>query len=116
MSRNWMRHDAQGCEGLRGDAYAREASRNRRLGVDRARSRVEDVSMSIERCDVVVVGAGVMGSASARSLQWLGDRWQCSRKFELGHHFGGSHGGTRLIRGAVDDWQYTEEVESARRM
>src|SRR5262245_14494188 len=72
--------------------------------------------MSIERCDVVVIGAGVMGSATARALAMAERQVVVLEKFELGHHFGGSHGGTRLIRGAVDDWQYTEEVERARRM
>ena len=57
----------------------------------------------MQTVDVVVVGAGAMGSAVARSLAVAGRAVVVLEQYELGHRLGGSHGGTRLFRLAVDD-------------
>lgn len=53
--------------------------------------------------DVVVIGAGAMGSAAARALAVAGREVLVLEQYELGHDRGGSHGGTRLFRLAIDD-------------
>ncbi|WP_020393020.1 FAD-dependent oxidoreductase [Kribbella catacumbae] len=53
--------------------------------------------------DVVVIGAGAMGSAAARALAAAGREVLVLEQYELGHDRGGSHGGTRLFRLAIDD-------------
>jgi sarcosine oxidase len=53
--------------------------------------------------DVVVIGAGAMGSAAARALAVAGREVLVLEQYELGHDQGGSHGGTRLFRLAIDD-------------
>ncbi|MFI5712109.1 FAD-dependent oxidoreductase [Kribbella sp. NPDC051620] len=53
--------------------------------------------------DVVVIGAGAMGSAAARALAVAGREVLVLEQYELGHVRGGSHGGTRLFRLAIDD-------------
>lgn len=53
--------------------------------------------------DVIVIGAGAMGSATARALAVAGREVLVLEQYELGHDLGGSHGGTRLFRPAMDD-------------
>jgi len=48
--------------------------------------------------DVVVVGAGVMGAATARSLAAAGRRVALVERFAVGHHRGSSHGSSRIFR------------------
>ncbi|MCM6763121.1 FAD-dependent oxidoreductase [Rathayibacter sp. ZW T2_19] len=48
--------------------------------------------------DVVVVGAGLVGAAAARSLAERGDRVIVFERFERGHDRGSSHGETRIFR------------------
>jgi sarcosine oxidase len=48
--------------------------------------------------NVAVVGAGVMGLASARALAQRGDDVTVYEQFELGHHRGSSHGASRIFR------------------
>lgn len=60
----------------------------------------------METHDVVVIGAGAMGSAASRALAAAGRQVVTLEKYELGHDRGGSHGGTRLFRLAVDDEDY----------
>ncbi|MEV8375832.1 FAD-dependent oxidoreductase [Kribbella sp. NPDC056861] len=57
----------------------------------------------METYDVVVVGAGAMGSAAARALAVAGREVLVLEQYELGHSKGGSHGGTRLFRLSIDD-------------
>jgi monomeric sarcosine oxidase len=60
--------------------------------------------------DVIVIGAGVMGSATAYHLAKDGRRVLLLEQFQIGHTYGSSHGGSRIIR-------YThEELEFARWM
>ena len=48
--------------------------------------------------DVVVVGAGVMGLATARALAQAGRDVVVLEQFELGHGRGSSHGNARIVR------------------
>ena len=54
--------------------------------------------------DVVVVGAGVVGAATARTLAEAGRDVLLLERFERGHDRGSSHGATRIFRqGYTDD-------------
>ncbi len=48
--------------------------------------------------DVIVVGAGAMGSAAAYYLARRGKRVLCLERFGVPHNMGSSHGHTRIIR------------------
>ncbi|MCU1350901.1 MAG: putative Monomeric sarcosine oxidase [Acidimicrobiales bacterium] len=56
-----------------------------------------------ERCDVVVVGAGMAGSAAAWWLARRGVDVVVLEQFEAGHRRGSSHGATRLFRLGYED-------------
>ncbi len=60
------------------------------------------------RADVVVVGAGVMGSATARALARDGHDVLLVEQFELGHHRGSSHGRSRIVRLAYPELEFVE--------
>lgn len=64
--------------------------------------------------DVVVIGGGAMGSAAALRLADAGRDVLLLEQHEFGHDLGGSHGGTRLFRHAVDDAGYLDRVRQAR--
>src|SRR5713226_4257659 len=66
----------------------------------------------MERVDVVIVGGGVMGSATARSLGRRGVRTVLLERFRVGHARGSSHGATRIFRLSYPDQDY---VRLARR-
>jgi sarcosine oxidase len=67
----------------------------------------------VERADVVVIGAGVMGSAAARSLARRGAHTVLLERFELGHTRGSSHGPTRIFRIAYPDPMYSRMAQRA---
>ena len=48
--------------------------------------------------EVVVVGAGVMGLATARALAQAGRDVVVCEQFEFGHDRGSSHGRSRIVR------------------
>src|SRR4051795_1887127 len=59
----------------------------------------------MEHADVVVIGAGAMGSAAAWWLARLGADVVLVEQFEQGHTLGSSHGGSRIFRfGYPDPW------------
>ncbi len=58
------------------------------------------------RADVVVVGAGAMGSAAAWRLAAAGRDVVLLEQFEAGHDRGSSHGATRIFRVAYRDPLY----------
>lgn len=60
----------------------------------------------MNRCDVVVVGGGAMGSATAWWLARRGHDTVLLERFEQGHVRGSSHGGSRIFRLAYDDPRY----------
>src|SRR5512134_943439 len=48
--------------------------------------------------DIVVVGAGIVGVATARALAGYGGSVLLLERFELGHDRGSSHGTSRIFR------------------
>lgn len=57
--------------------------------------------------DVIVVGAGLMGSAAAWSLARRGRSVLLVDRFGPGHRSGSSHGSARIVRRGYDDALYT---------
>ena len=66
-----------------------------------------------KRADVVVIGAGAMGSATAWWLARRGVDVVLLEQFELGHDRGSSHGDTRIFRFAYPDPRYVELAMAA---
>jgi monomeric sarcosine oxidase len=62
----------------------------------------------VERVEVAVVGAGLLGSAAARSLATRGVPTLLFEQFGLGHARGSSHGATRIFRYSYPDPCYVE--------
>jgi sarcosine oxidase len=56
----------------------------------------------VERARIVVVGAGVMGAATAYALRRAGHEPLVLEQFELGHARGSSHGRARIFRFVYD--------------
>src|SRR3954463_12655754 len=58
--------------------------------------------------DVIVIGAGVMGSATAYHLAKAGRRVLLLEQFQIGHPHGSSHGGSRIIRYTHEDLAFAQ--------
>jgi len=56
--------------------------------------------MSAEHADVVVIGAGLAGSATARALARRGRSVVLVEAYQPGHRQGSSHGSARIFRRA----------------
>lgn len=67
----------------------------------------------MERVDVVVIGAGAMGSATAWWLARRGRSVALVEQFEQGHIRGSSHGTSRIFRYAYGDPGYVRMVQDA---
>ena len=65
------------------------------------------------RFDVIVVGAGAMGSATAWWLTRRGAAVLLLEQFEQGHRRGSSHGGSRIFRFAYPDPAYVRLAQEA---
>jgi sarcosine oxidase len=63
--------------------------------------------------DVVVVGAGVMGLASAWALARNGRDVTVLEQFEVGHPYGSSHGASRIFRFAYDEEEWIALAQQA---
>ena len=59
---------------------------------------------------VGVVGAGVMGLATARTLAQRGHEVTVYEQFELGHKRGSSHGTSRIFRLNYPDERFVRRV------
>ncbi|WP_426622060.1 FAD-dependent oxidoreductase [Microbacterium sp. As-52] len=70
--------------------------------------------MRTETVDVVVVGGGVMGLATAWELVRRGRRPVVVDRFARGHHEGASHGATRNFNNAYDEDHYLDLLVRAR--
>jgi sarcosine oxidase len=68
----------------------------------------------VSEYDAIVVGAGVMGSASAWRLASRGRSVLLLEQFERGHTRGSSHGGSRIFRYAYPDAEYVALARRAR--
>jgi sarcosine oxidase len=66
-----------------------------------------------ERVDVVVVGAGVMGLASAWALVRAGREPLVLEQFTVGHTHGSSHGATRIFRLAYEEPEWVRLAQQA---
>jgi sarcosine oxidase len=60
------------------------------------------------RAEVVVVGAGIMGSATARALARDGRDVLLVEQFRVGHTHGSSHGRSRIVRLAYPEVEFVE--------
>ncbi|HEY6277494.1 MAG TPA: FAD-dependent oxidoreductase [Streptosporangiaceae bacterium] len=67
----------------------------------------------MERVEVAVVGAGLLGSATAWALATRGARPVVLEQFGLGHARGSSHGATRIFRFSYPDPGYVRMASAA---
>jgi sarcosine oxidase len=63
--------------------------------------------------DVVVVGAGVMGLASAWALKRAGRDVTVLEQYEVGHPYGSSHGVSRIFRFAYSETEWVQLAQEA---
>src|SRR5258708_9338301 len=77
------------------------------------RSRSSRAMSSNNHYGVIVLGMGVMGSATAYHLARAGKRVLALEQFELDHRMGSSHGESRMIRYAYDHPVYIEMAKAA---
>jgi sarcosine oxidase len=63
--------------------------------------------------DVLVVGAGVMGSATARALAHTGREVVILERSRVGHTGGSSHGRARVFRFSYDDPRYVRMAQES---
>jgi sarcosine oxidase len=63
--------------------------------------------------EVVIVGAGVMGLATARALARAGRDVMLCEQFEVGHARGSSHGGSRIIRLSYPDERWVRLAQES---
>ncbi len=63
--------------------------------------------------EVVVVGAGVMGLATARALAQAGRDVLVCERFELGHDRGSSHGRSRIVRLSYPDARWVRLAQES---
>ena len=66
------------------------------------------------RCDVVVVGAGLLGLAAARALTRRGHEVILLEQAEVGHEASGSKGSCRIFRLGYDDADWVAMAMRAR--
>jgi len=72
--------------------------------------------MSADRVDVVIIGAGLAGSATARALARRGRSVVVLEAFQPGHRRGSSHGSARIFRRAYPDPLYVRLTGQAQRL
>lgn len=70
----------------------------------------------MRRCDVLVVGGGAIGSATAWQLASRGADVVLLDRWAPGHHHGSSHGATRIFRLAYASERYAAMATEALRM
>ena len=70
----------------------------------------------VRQADVVIVGAGVMGAATARALAPSGRDIVLVEQFSPGNHRGSSHGRSRIFRLSYPDVTYVQMAQKALRL
>ena len=63
--------------------------------------------------DIVVVGAGIAGAATARALAGAAGTVALLEQFELGHPHGSSHGTSRIFRLNYPDERFIRMAQEA---
>src|ERR1017187_6609557 len=71
--------------------------------------------MGTERSDVVIIGAGLAGTAAAWALAGRGRSVAIVEAFPPGHRRGSSHGSARIFRRAYPDPLYVRLTGEAQR-
>jgi sarcosine oxidase len=69
-----------------------------------------------EHHDVIVVGTGVMGAATAWALAESGRKVLMLERFAIGHRRGSSHGTSRIFRFSYPEPEYVRMAEEARNL
>ena len=64
--------------------------------------------MRAPEVEFVVIGAGIVGLATARCLAMAGRETLLVEQFHVGHKRGSSHGASRIFRFSYDDPTYVE--------
>uniref|UniRef100_A0A803QPD4 FAD dependent oxidoreductase domain-containing protein n=1 Tax=Cannabis sativa TaxID=3483 RepID=A0A803QPD4_CANSA len=65
---------------------------------------------SAQQFDIIVIGAGVMGSSTAYQTSKRGQKTLLLEQYDFLHHLGSSHGESRTIRATYPDDYYTDLV------
>ena len=65
------------------------------------------------QAEVAVVGAGIMGSATAYALARQGRDVLLLEQFRIGHEHGSSHGRSRIVRLAYPEVEFVELAREA---
>lgn len=65
------------------------------------------------QAEIVVVGAGIMGSATAHALARRGHDVLLVEQFQVGHEHGSSHGRSRIVRLAYPEVEFVELAKEA---
>ena len=65
----------------------------------------------VRSADIIIVGAGVMGAATARALRRSGRKVLLLEQFAPGHVRGSSHGRTRIFRFSYPDAEYVRMAQ-----
>jgi sarcosine oxidase len=65
------------------------------------------------QAEVIVVGAGIMGSATAHALARDGRDVLLIEQFHVGHERGSSHGRSRIVRLAYPEVEFVELAKEA---
>ena len=65
----------------------------------------------VRTADILVVGAGVMGAATARALRRAGRKVILLEQFSTGHQRGSSHGRTRIFRFSYPEVEYVRMAQ-----
>ena len=68
---------------------------------------------SLSDAEVVIVGAGVMGLATARALARRGRAVVLCEQFSVGHARGSSHGGSRIVRLSYPDLRWVRLAQES---
>ena len=103
-------------DGVHPRARRRPLAATRRRGRARGRGHrhpAEPRRLTRARAEIVVVGAGIMGSATAHALARQGRDVLLVEQFEVGHEHGSSHGRSRIVRLAYPELEFVELAKEA---
>ena len=78
--------------------------------VSRERNREREMEYSDHHFDVIVVGAGIMGSSTAYQTAKRGHKTLLLEQFDFLHHRGSSHGESRTTRATYPESYYSRMV------